>query len=115
MSTLHRAQLLLESEQHAALAEIAEQEGRSISDLVREIVRRHLAERAEEAKILTALQAIERLTQNCRRLGAVPARELWQRLARFPTRGVNDTEGCQRHRGVSKTQVKDMGSCRAAL
>ncbi len=63
MSALHRAQLLLESEQHEALAEIAEQEGRSISDLVREIVRRHLDERAREAETLTALQAIERLTQ----------------------------------------------------
>lgn len=63
MSSLHRAQLLLESEQHEALAKIAEQEGRSISDLVREIVRRHLDERAREAQIFTALQAIERLTQ----------------------------------------------------
>jgi predicted DNA-binding ribbon-helix-helix protein len=63
MSTLHRAQLLLESEQHQALAEIAEQEGRSISDLVREIVRQHLAERRQQAQQLTALQAIERLTQ----------------------------------------------------
>ena len=63
MSTLHRAQLLLESEQHEALAEIAEQEGRSISDLVREIVRRHLVERDREAQILAALQAIERLTE----------------------------------------------------
>lgn len=63
MSTLYRAQLLLESEQHQALAEIAEQEGRSISDLVREIVRQHLAERRQQAQQLTALQAIERLTQ----------------------------------------------------
>lgn len=63
MSTLHRAQLLLESEQHQALAEIAEQEGRSISDLVREIVRQHLDERHQRAQQLTALQAIERLTQ----------------------------------------------------
>ena len=63
MSTLHRAQVLLESEQHQALAEIAEQEGRSISDLVREIVRQHLAERRQQAQQLTALQAIERLTQ----------------------------------------------------
>jgi len=54
---------LLESEQHQALAEIAEQEGRSISDLVREIVRQHLAERRQQAQQLTALQAIERLTQ----------------------------------------------------
>ena len=63
MSTLHRAQLLLESEQHQALAEIAEQEGRSISDLVREIVRQHLAEKSQQARQLTALQAIERLSQ----------------------------------------------------
>jgi hypothetical protein len=63
MSTLHRAQLLLESEQHQALAEIAEQEGRSISDLVREIVRQHLAERHRRAQQVTALQAIERLAQ----------------------------------------------------
>jgi hypothetical protein len=63
MSTLHRAQLLLESEQHRALAEIAEQEGRSISDLVREIVRQHLAERSQQAQQLGALQALERLTQ----------------------------------------------------
>jgi len=63
LSTLYRAQLLLESSQHEALAEIAEQEGRSISDLVREIVRRHLAERGDQAQKLSALQAIERLTQ----------------------------------------------------
>ena len=63
MSTLHRAQLLLEAEQHRALAKIAEQEGRSISDLVREIVRQHLAERRQQDQQLTALQAIERLTQ----------------------------------------------------
>jgi predicted DNA-binding protein len=63
MGTLHRAQLLLETEQHEALAEIAEQEGRSISDLVREIVRQHLAERRQRAQQVTALQAIERLAQ----------------------------------------------------
>jgi len=63
MSTLHRAQLLLESEQHEALAKIAEQEGRSISDLVREIVRQHLAEREQEAQNLNALHALERLAQ----------------------------------------------------
>jgi len=63
VSALHRAQLLLESEQHQALAKIAEQEGRSISDLVREIVRQHLAERREQAQQLTTLEAIERLIQ----------------------------------------------------
>ena len=63
MSTLHRAQLLLEPEQHAALARIAEREGRSISELVRDIVRQHLAQRDDEARKLTALQAIAELTQ----------------------------------------------------
>jgi Arc/MetJ-type ribon-helix-helix transcriptional regulator len=63
MNTLHRAQILLESEQHQALADIAEQEGRSISDLVREIIRLHLADRSQQAQTLNALQAIERLTQ----------------------------------------------------
>jgi hypothetical protein len=47
MSILHRAQIMLESEQYQALAEIAEQEGRGVSDLAREIVRQHLAERRQ--------------------------------------------------------------------
>ena len=63
MSTLYRAQLLLESEQHQALAEIAEREGRSISDLVREIVGLHLAERNQQAENLSALRALERMIQ----------------------------------------------------
>ena len=45
------------------MAEIAEQEGQSISDLVREIVQQHLAERHQQAQRLTGLQALERLTQ----------------------------------------------------
>jgi plasmid stability protein len=68
MSTLYRAQLLLEPEQHQALAKIAEQEGRSISDLVREILRQHLLERDREAQKLNALRAIEELAQIRERL-----------------------------------------------
>jgi hypothetical protein len=63
MTTLRRVQLLLEAEQHEALASIAKEEQRSISDLVREIVGRHLAERERLARNVGALQAIERLTQ----------------------------------------------------
>lgn len=62
MSTLYRAQILLEPEQHQALTEIAQREGRSISDLVREIVGRHLAERDREVRLQRELQAIEELT-----------------------------------------------------
>jgi hypothetical protein len=63
MSTLYRAQILLEPEQHQTLAEIAESEGRSISDLVREIVRQHLAERDRETQVQREVQVIEELTQ----------------------------------------------------
>jgi len=62
VSTLHRAQILLEEQQHRALARIAEQEGRSISDLVREIVRDHLAQRDQEARTPSELQALEQLS-----------------------------------------------------
>jgi DNA-binding MarR family transcriptional regulator len=41
---------LLELEQHQALAAIAQREGRSISDLVREIVRQHLVEKDQVAR-----------------------------------------------------------------
>lgn len=63
MGTMYRAQILLEPEQHQALTEIAEREGRSLSDLVREIVRQHLAEQDQEARLLREIQAIEELTQ----------------------------------------------------
>lgn len=62
MSTLYRAQILLEPGQHQALTEIAQREGRSISDLVREIVGEHLVERDREVRRQRELQAIEELT-----------------------------------------------------
>lgn len=68
MSTLHRAQILLESEQHEALTEIAQQEGSSISELVREIVRKHLVERDEETRRQREMQAIKGLRQIRKRL-----------------------------------------------
>ena len=46
---MHRTQILLESEQHRALTEIARQEQRSLSDLVREMVDRLIVERKQEA------------------------------------------------------------------
>jgi len=53
---------LLEPEQHEALVKIAEQAGRSISDIVCEIVGRHLRERARDAKRRHAVDVLERLT-----------------------------------------------------
>ncbi len=59
MGNLHRAQILLDEEQHRALATQAKLEGRSISDLTREIVARYLAER-EETRRQSQLEALER-------------------------------------------------------
>ena len=63
MSTLYRAQILLEEEQHQSLAEIAQTEGRSVSGVVREIVGEYLAERLQGARLQRQMQAIEALTQ----------------------------------------------------
>ena len=68
MGTFYRAQLLLEPEQHRALTEIARREGRSVSDLVREILRQHLVERDRDARKQREMQAIEELTHIRQRL-----------------------------------------------
>jgi metal-responsive CopG/Arc/MetJ family transcriptional regulator len=43
-NTMHRTQILLESDQHLALTEIARKEKRSISEVVREMLRQQLSE-----------------------------------------------------------------------
>lgn len=45
---MYRAQIILEEEQHKALVEIARQEGRSISEIVREMVHSGLLERQRQ-------------------------------------------------------------------
>jgi hypothetical protein len=63
MGNLYRAQILLEPEQHRTLADIAEKEGRSISEVVREIVGQYLVEREQETQLQKEMQAIEALTK----------------------------------------------------
>jgi metal-responsive CopG/Arc/MetJ family transcriptional regulator len=63
MSTYYRAQILLEPEQHRTLSELAEREGRSISDLVRESVRMYLVERDRESKREREQRAIDTLAE----------------------------------------------------
>ncbi len=46
---MHRTQILLEPEQHKTLTEIARQEQRSLSDLIREMVDRLIVERKQES------------------------------------------------------------------
>ncbi len=63
MGNLYRAQILLEPEQHRTLAEIAAKDGRSISEVVREIVGQYLVEREQETRLQKEIQSIEALTQ----------------------------------------------------
>ncbi len=53
---LHRTQILLEPDQHRALIEISRREGRSVSDLIREIVRAELEHRTVDAAARKARQ-----------------------------------------------------------
>jgi hypothetical protein len=70
MTTMHRAQILLEPEQHRTLSEIARAEARGISEVVREIVRRHLAEREERLRSQRDLDILEKLTAMRKRIEA---------------------------------------------
>ncbi len=63
---LHRTQLLLEPDQHRALAEIAAQERRSISDVVRGIIREKLA--AQDQDLETRRRRGRALIERVRRL-----------------------------------------------
>lgn len=67
---LHRTQILLEPDQHRALANIARREGRSISDVVREMVRQQLQERTElqAAELRRQLEALERIREHRRQV-----------------------------------------------
>ena len=64
----YRAQILLEPEQHTALAEIARREARSISDLVREIVDQWLNQQDERRLWEQRMEALERLNQSRERI-----------------------------------------------
>ncbi len=60
---LIRTQILLEPEQHQLLIAFAEQEKRSLSDLVREMLQTQLIARQQSAKLLLErrLQALEQI------------------------------------------------------
>ena len=59
MSTLERTQILLEPRQRRALRDKARRAGRSVSDLIREMIERDLAEEAREAKKARVREALE--------------------------------------------------------
>lgn len=69
---LHRTQVLLEPQQHQELTRIAAREDRSLSDLLREIVRRDLERRGtdEERVKQERREAIEQIRQMRREMFA---------------------------------------------
>ncbi len=60
---MHRTQILLEPEQHHALAEIAWREKRSLSDVVREMLQAELEQRRQDATAVKKrrLEALEQI------------------------------------------------------
>jgi predicted CopG family antitoxin len=57
-NTMFRAQIMLEPEQHDALTEIARREKRSVSDVVREMLRQQLAERKRQQLEIAAKELL---------------------------------------------------------
>lgn len=69
MATKYRAQILLEPEQQRSLAKLAAEQGRSMSDLVRQVVQEFLddeTQAATRARRLEALESLDRLREQIR-------------------------------------------------
>ena len=60
----YRRQILFEPEQHDTLKEIAKEEGRSVSHVVREIVQLYLTEQAEDTIHQQRLDAIAKIKKH---------------------------------------------------
>lgn len=67
---MYRAPILLHEHQHQALSQLAEREGRSISDLVRELVERELERRskAEDEQVRRRLEDLELIAKHRRKI-----------------------------------------------
>jgi hypothetical protein len=64
MNKMHRAQILLEPDQHQQLAEIAQHEGTSISEIVRTAVQEWLDERKDDEILRQRLEALDLIDQH---------------------------------------------------
>jgi hypothetical protein len=74
---LYRAQILLEETQHDELERLARDAGRSMSELVREIMSAYLTRASEEESLRRSLGALDELAELRRRIerehGCLPA------------------------------------------
>jgi predicted DNA-binding protein len=68
MGKMYRTQILLEPEQHQALTKLAQNEERSVSEIIREIVHEYLLERKRELQHQREMQALDRLAKIRRRI-----------------------------------------------
>ena len=59
---LYRAQILLEDDQHDQLERLARDSGRSMSELVREIMAEYFARSSEEESVRRSLAAVDQLS-----------------------------------------------------
>jgi len=64
MNKMHRSQILLEPDQHQKLADIAQREGTSISEIVRVAVSQWLAERREDEVLRRRMEALGQIDQH---------------------------------------------------
>ena len=64
MNKMHRAQILLEPDQHQKLTEIAQREDTSISEIVRTAVQKWLNEREDAEVLRQRLEALEQVNQH---------------------------------------------------
>ncbi len=93
---MHRTQILLEPEQHRHLTALAHSQGRSLSDIIRDLADRYLAEQnAARAEQLAALEGIRRhralvLTRRGGRPLEIDAAALVERLREERDREVLD-------------------------
>jgi Ribbon-helix-helix protein, copG family len=65
---LHRAQILLEADQHRELEKRARESGRSISELVREITAEYLERTSGEESLRRALAALDAMDESRREI-----------------------------------------------
>ena len=63
MSSLYRAQIILEPEQHRKLAEIEQVESRSMSEIIRALVQEFLQEQEQAAGLARELYALDALAE----------------------------------------------------
>lgn len=67
MSKMHRAQILLDPDQHDALAEIAQRDGSSISEIVRNVVESWLVRRRQDESARKQLEALDTFREHRQR------------------------------------------------